>query len=298
MHKLFFFPAALLLTMPPAAGIPETPQSPDTVQTTAAYAQSKDGFRSQIDAIVQYYRAGDATTGRLLIDQLHLPHSEVWFSAHLPPEQSAKLTERYDRLFTNFAESFEKTIDAIVANGTSDLASVLDEGKGEKPSIVRPGTRLSGVVAVNQPNLFFCHFSITVKKQDSTSWADTFTYEDGAFRFLGFGGWPFWAYEDGSEGKAPKGGRFSEPPVLVNQVSPVYPAAAKLQRVQGIVAVRILIDKEGRVKKAEVVSGDPLLTQAALDAVRQWRYKPGTLGGAARESDAIVSVAFALSPKP
>jgi TonB family protein len=298
VHKLFFFPAALLLTIPPVAGIAETLQSPAAVQTTPVYAQSKEGFRSQIDAIVQSYRAGGATTGRQLIDQLHLPHSEAWFSAHLPPEQSAKLTERYDRVFENFAESLEKTIETIVANRTSDLASDLDEGKGEKPAIVRPGTKLSGVVAVNRPNLFFCHFAITVKKQDSTSWADTFTYEDGAFRFLGFGGWPFWAYEDGSEGRAPNGGSFSEPPVLVNQVSPVYPAAAKLQRVQGIVAVRILIDKEGRVKKAEVVSGDPLLIQAALDAVRQWRYKPGTLGGAPRESDATVNVAFALSLKP
>src|SRR6202043_3052715 len=114
--------------------------------TTPIYIQSKDGFRSQLDAIVQDYRAGDATSARHLIDQFRLPHSEEWFSEHLGPKQSAKLAERYDRLFANFAESLEKTIEAIVDNRASDLVTELEDGKGESPSDVRrPGAKLSGM---------------------------------------------------------------------------------------------------------------------------------------------------------
>ncbi len=282
MYKLFFLSAVLLLNASSNA-------------QTAGYPQSKDGFRSQLDAIVQHYRAGDTATGRRLIDQFRLPNSEQWFTEYLGPEQSAKLTERYGRLFANFAESLEKTIEAVVAHRESDLVTDLDEGKGESPSSVRrPGAKLSGIVSVKHPSLSYGHFIITLKTKESQSWADTLVYEDGAFRFLGFGAWPFWVWEDGSEGEAPKGGSFSEPPTLIAQVSPVYPSSAKARGIEGVVTVLVHVDKEGRVTKADVLSGDPLLTQAALDAVRQWRFKPGTFGGAPAESNTMVGVNFKL----
>jgi TonB family protein len=294
VHKWFFLSALPLLTAAAGAQTAETPQSPDKVQTTPVYTQSKDGFRSQLDSIVRYYRVGDSTTGRHLIDHFRLPHPEEWFSEHLGPEQSAKLTERYERLFANFAESLGKTIEDVVANRASDLVTDLEEGKGERPSNPHPGQKLSGMVSVKEPLFFYCHFQITVKKKSSVSWADTFAHEDGAFRFVGFGAWPFWAWEDAAEGGAPKGGSFGLPATLITQVPPLYPLSAKARGIEGVVVVRLLIDKEGRVRKAEVVNGDPLLTQAALDAVRQWRYKPGTLGGAPAEAEQTVSVYFKL----
>jgi TonB family protein len=295
VRKWFFLSSVLVLTTVAGARTAGTPQSTGTVQTTPLYSPSKDGFRSQLDAIVQYYRTGDTTTGRHLIDKLRLPHAEEWFTEHLGPEQSVKLTERYDRLFANFEESLEKTIEAVVADRGSDLVTDLKEGMGESPSDVRrPGAKLSGMVSVKKPNLFYGHFRIIVRKKDSTSWADTFVHEDGAFRFLGFGAWPFWVREDGSEGRAPKGGSFSQPPILITQVSPIYPLSARASRIEGVVVVHVLIDKEGRVKKADVVDGDPLLTQAALDAVRQWRFKPSTLGGAPAEAEVTVDVNFKL----
>jgi len=292
MQKWFF----LLIALPFAciARLAETPQSPGTAQTAPAYIQSKDGFRTQLDAIVQYYRAGDQRKGRQLIDQFRLPHAEAWFSDRLGPAQSAELGTRYDRLFTNFAESLEKTIKTVVATRSAELITELGEGKGEKPSIVLAGEKMSGVVSVKEPHLFYGDFTIQVKKKKSASWADTFTYEDGMFRFAGFGAWPFWVWEDGSEGGAPKGGHFFQPPILISQVAPIYPNSAKANRLEGVVVIHALIDKEGRVKSADIVNGDPLLTQAALDAVRQWRYKPSTLGGAPAESETTARVVFAL----
>jgi len=296
VHKWFSLASVLLLAAVAGAQTTDASQSGGSLQTTPLYSPSKDGFRTQLDAIVQYYRTGDTTTGRHLIENLRLPHTEEWFTEHLGPEQDMKLTERYDRLFANFAESLEKTIEDVVANGGADLVTDLEEGKGESPSEVRrPGAKLSGVVSVKKPNLFYGKFRITVRKKDATSWADTFVHEDGEFRFLGFGAWPFWVWEDGTEGRAPKGGHFSQPPILITQVSPVYPVSARASRVEGVVVVRVLIDKEGHVKKADIVNGDPLLAQAALDAVRQWRFKPSTLGGAPAEAELTVNVNFKLN---
>jgi len=58
--------------------------------------------------------------------------------------------------------------------------------------------------------------------------------------------------------------------------------------------VRLLIDKEGLVKKADVLTGDPLLTDAALHTVRQWRYKNATLGGEPSESESTANITLTL----
>jgi len=61
---------------------------------------------------------------------------------------------------------------------------------------------------------------------------------------------------------------------LVNQVKPVYPQEAKDKSIQGAVILEIDIGTDGRVTATRVVAGHPLLVQPAIDAVRQWVYKP------------------------
>ena len=301
MLKCHFLTVSLLLSLIAIATPGNCTEIIRARQRIPADAQSNDGFRAQVAAIIQAYRGGDTTTGRRLIEQFRLTNSKDWFSEHLEPQQSADLAIRYDRLYANFAESFEHTVEAVVANGSAELESDVENGRGETPTTVRrPGAKLSGIVSIKPADLFYCHFKITVQTRDTlqtretTSWADTFVHQDGAFRFLGFGAWPFWVWQDGSEGGAPSGGSFSTPPVLIYRVNPAYPHEARSRKVEGVVVVRLLIDKEGLVKKADVVSGDPLLTEAALDAVRLWRYKPGTLGGTSSESEATVNINFSL----
>lgn len=67
--------------------------------------------------------------------------------------------------------------------------------------------------------------------------------------------------------------------MLTHQVAPVYPLLAKQARIRGVVRFNILINENGGITNAELISGHPLLVQAALDAVRQWRYKPTLLNG-------------------
>ena len=83
------------------------------------------------------------------------------------------------------------------------------------------------------------------------------------------------------------GGRV-RPPELIHDVRPAYPALAKQIRAQGVVRIEAIISRDGIVRDARVVSGHPLLVAAALDAVRQWRYRPTVL------NDQPVEVALAL----
>ena len=295
MPKRQLLPSVLLLSLITISASAVYAHDRWAAQANPVAPESNEAFRGQLAAIVQSFRAGDAAAGRKLIEQFRLPNPEQWFSEHLGPEQSADLARRYDRLYANFAESLEHTVEAIVANGDSDLVTSLDNGRGETPGEVRrPGAKLSGMVSSRPAPLFYGHFKITVGPRDSTSWADTFLQQDGAFRFIGFGAWPFWVWQDGTEGAAPKAGSFSTLAVLISRVNPAYPQEAKSKKVEGNVVVRLIIDKEGSVKKADVRSGDPLLAQAALDAVRQWRYKPATLGGAPCESATEVTINFTL----
>jgi protein TonB len=85
-----------------------------------------------------------------------------------------------------------------------------------------------------------------------------------------------------------------EPAKLLVKVVPVYPAMARTTRTQGTVYLLGVIATDGTIQSLHVISGHPLLVNAALDAVRQWRYKPTILNGRAVEVEAPISVTFTL----
>jgi protein TonB len=80
--------------------------------------------------------------------------------------------------------------------------------------------------------------------------------------------------------------------LLTYRVEPAYPPLAKQARIQGVVVMTALIDKGGNVQHLQVVSGHPLLAPAAIEAVKQWRYKPFLLSGQPVEVETTVTVNF------
>jgi TonB family protein len=85
-------------------------------------------------------------------------------------------------------------------------------------------------------------------------------------------------------------------PELLNRVEPHYPPLAKQANVQGTVALSATIGKDGKVQDVELVSGHPLLVQAAIDAVKQWVYEPTMINGEATEVNTEISLSFTLPP--
>ena len=81
---------------------------------------------------------------------------------------------------------------------------------------------------------------------------------------------------------------------LVYQVPPVYPPIAKTAHISGTVVLHCIIGQDGTVQNLQYISGPPLLMQSAMDAVRQWRYKPMMLNGEPVRVDTTVTVVFTL----
>ncbi len=81
---------------------------------------------------------------------------------------------------------------------------------------------------------------------------------------------------------------------LIHQVTPTYPAIAKTAHISGTVTLHAIIGKDGTVQDLKYVSGPPLLMQSAMEAVRQWRYRPTLLNGDAVDVDTTISVVFTL----
>jgi len=82
---------------------------------------------------------------------------------------------------------------------------------------------------------------------------------------------------------------------LIDKVTPPYPPEAKAARIQGIVSLAVRIGKDGHVIDVTVISGHPLLVQPAVEAVRQWLYRPTLLNGNPVEVETQVDVSFTLS---
>ena len=82
---------------------------------------------------------------------------------------------------------------------------------------------------------------------------------------------------------------------LIHDVQPSYPPRARLAHIQGMVVLQAVIGKDGTIQNLQVVSGPPMLAQAALEAVKQWRYKPYYLNGEPVDVDTTINVNFTIS---
>jgi protein TonB len=80
----------------------------------------------------------------------------------------------------------------------------------------------------------------------------------------------------------------------LSQPKPVYPPIARSARISGSVVLAATISKNGTIENLRLVSGHPMLVPAAMDAVRQWRYKPYMLNGDPVEVDTQITVNFTM----
>lgn len=85
---------------------------------------------------------------------------------------------------------------------------------------------------------------------------------------------------------------------LVKRVRPVYPPLAKQAGVQGVVRCEVLVGRDGSVRSVKRISGHPMLAKSAMEAIRQWRYKPTLLNGKPVENIGQTEVTFQLSGNP
>ena len=94
-----------------------------------------------------------------------------------------------------------------------------------------------------------------------------------------------------------KSGEKVKPPKLVKEVAPVYPEAAKKGGIEGVVILEATTDTYGRVASVKILRGDPLLGQAAVEALEQWVYEPMVINGKPKPVVFTVTMRFTLDEK-
>jgi periplasmic protein TonB len=85
-----------------------------------------------------------------------------------------------------------------------------------------------------------------------------------------------------------------DPAMLIHRVEPLYPPLPKQIHKEGRVELRAIIATDGSIQSLEIVGGDPMFYQSALEAVRQWHYKPTILNGQAVEIDTHITVIYIM----
>ncbi len=85
--------------------------------------------------------------------------------------------------------------------------------------------------------------------------------------------------------------------IVAKKVQPQYPLEARVKHIQGTVILKAEISKEGNVTDLSVVTGHPALATAAIEAVKQWKYKPYLLNGQPVAVETQVSISFELPPQ-
>jgi TonB family protein len=110
------------------------------------------------------------------------------------------------------------------------------------------------------------------------------------------GAWPFAQGQDSQPNSSASSTskQFVVPAHLIKRIDPIYPLEARQRVVQGAVVLKAMIATDGTVKNIKIASGDPMLRNAAVDAVSQWRYEPARVEGVASAADTTISLNFSM----
>jgi TonB family protein len=228
------------------------------------------GFNQQYQAVFKAYKAGDQKTAQSLLDDFRIPSS--WFAETYGPEKGADFDSQYADQHAYFKFITLRKFDDN-AGKKGSVHTYLDKGmSAPKPAPAPPPASLIPLPKVQM-------FSTQATGMVTAIWMDSFIYVDGKFRFFGKGAYPFWdpTRVHLADPCAPKGA----PPSgkVISIVDPIYPDEARQKGITGFVRLRVTVATDGSVKAADVISGNPLLVDAAKKAVLQWRYSPFMMCG-------------------
>jgi TonB family protein len=81
---------------------------------------------------------------------------------------------------------------------------------------------------------------------------------------------------------------------VMSKVPPEYPAVARQLKIQGVVELEAVVTGSGEVEKVNIVSGNPVLTKPAVEALKKWKFKPFTVDGKVVTAQVPVSISFKL----
>ena len=282
-HRLFLtlLGCCVLVTAGPegAYGRPQE-SSPD----------SPEAFRAYLSKLANAAPKATEKQFAALAGEIALPDHRAWFIRRFGEDEGQKLSNQYEKSLPSLLQTLRREL-AFSSPGPSTEFRV--ERWSQEKAILAEGLDKVILAALKEPDSYY---------KVSRGWAASgarfpfavFFYADGAFRYVPYG--TFYALS-GAPVRLQIGGNVQQAK-LISQAAPVYPPLARQGGIQGTVRLQAIIGTDGSLIQIEVMTGHPLLIQAALDAVRQWRYEPTLLEGKPVEVVTTIDVIFTLSGSP
>jgi TonB family protein len=247
-------------------------QSPPVVST---YLNNSEGLRELLDNMLDVAKKGDKEQLQSMIRELEIPNYEIWFTKNFGQEKGESWAGPYGRWLARHEKDFEELMMKLAHMDGEFAVEKMDT---EKRYDLFNGPLDSYLATWRVPEAASGRKLVTLAE---------FFFVDGMFRwnttvqFLPF---------------QPQSKNSVVPAKVVKKVQPQYPAEARQNNIQGTVKIQVIIQKDGAVTVQNVVAGDPTLSPAAIEAVKQWRYEPTLVDGKPVDVQTTIEVNFTLRP--
>lgn len=275
--------ALSLLTLsaaPTTLAVPAKHQTPSDIGTVPA---SSEGLQLQLGAILNAANHGGSKAIDDFVDHLRVPENSSWFDDTFGSEIGGRLSAAYTSSWKEYRDNIRNM---YRENANRKDTKVFVEEFADSSSSADVFIRS---ILSNAKVPVVLYTASSGKKSGIDSLPGIYIFEKGTFRVIN---WRTFYELPNVKPVRIRVGEQVAASQLAYHVRP-NPSADPLQKqVQGTVIIHVVIDRDGVVAKSEPVSGPPQLFGSALEAVRQWRYKPVSLNGDPVEVDTTVKVVF------
>jgi TonB family protein len=266
-----------------------TPQQPkETPPTTTvplpSYPESPDGLKKLIEDIFGAVKSGNSEKASSYFSTLTIPDHNAWFVKTFGPAEGPRLETKYEELLPGAPHHISQAFEyALKGDRTVVGVSVM-----QKPAETSSGLGRAIIEAMVQPTPLYIADGRS-RKEKYPAYIGDFIYVDGGFRYL-----------DQQVSQALS----TAPPIrirvggnvqlakLIHKVDPTYPAETNASHTRGTVVLHVVLATDGTPKEVQIVSGDPVLGKAGVEAVRKWQYQPTLLNGKSVEVDTTITIEF------
>jgi TonB family protein len=256
----------------------------------ATYPDSPGGLKALLQDIFAAMKSGNTKKSSQLIASLKLPNHKQWFTQTFGASEGGHLEDVYKKQESENTDHAEKTFDHAAKNGKTQVTvEMFDKGSDASNRTLHAATE----IAITPISIYAARGKSVDAGDQGSVFLGNFVYAEGAFRLIE--NQVFSALSNAPPMRVAIGGNVLAAKI-VHKVQPVYPDQARADHVEGTVALHVVVGGDGAVQEASVISGPPALAQAAIDAVKQWRYQPTTLNQKPVEVDTQVKVTFSLVP--
>jgi TonB family protein len=242
--------------------------------TAVACPNSSEGLGQLLNNMLLAAKKNDQTELLSMIRETEITNYQNWFITTFGQEKGESWAEPYGRWLAKHEKEFQELLvqlahmDGEFAIQKMDTAKRYDLFNGPLDGYLADWKR-SGV-----------------PKGEEVEHIGEFFFIEGKFRWNSTVQYfPFQKAKTGS----------FVPGKLIKRVAPEYPTEAREKGIQGTVILNVILRKDGSVTVRNVAEGDPILSPAAIEAVRQWRYEPTLLNGQQIEVQTTINVVFTLS---